>query len=271
VRDPYEAFEFIRVEVRERIAVTTMLLPEGPAYEDPTAHPMHAELRDIFAPLSADPAVDAVVLTGTGSNFFSGASLEHTRDMLVGHFDAGVRGQLETRQIISRLLDFDKPLVAAVNGAAIGPGVVLSFLADFVVASTDARFQDTHIRIGLPAGDGGTLLWPLLVGMQRARSLLLRGKPITAQEALELGLVTEVVEIGELLPQALRLAAQLRDFPSFAYRTTKLALNQWFRMSSLFTLDLALGMEVAAFQSPEFRTAIDGALETQRTRRASDG
>jgi enoyl-CoA hydratase len=265
----YANFDYIDVSVDGGIAVVRMLEPVGPDFYE-LLHPMHTELRDIFIPLRADPAVHAVVITGTGSTFFGGPPLEPTIKLLSGNFEAGAKQMFEARQIITQLLEFEKPLVAAVNGAAISLGCQLALLCDFVVASTDATFQDTHVRLGLPAGDGGTVLWPLLVGMAKARSLLLRGHPLSAVEAQELGLIAELVPPEETIASATALAERLARLPRYAYAATRLGLNQWFRLASLVALDLPLGMEMGAFSEAEFKDGSERARRRQAQQEQPD-
>lgn len=252
---PYAAFNYIRVRREGAVGVVAMLDPVGPDFLE-KQHPMHTELRDIFSALAGDPEVEAVVLTGDGAIFFAGPNVDATEALLTGSFIGGAKQMFEARQICNALLDFPKPIVSALNGAVIGMGCQLAFLCDFSVAATGIRIQDTHVRLGLPAGDGGTMMWPLLVGMAKARQLLLRAHPLMAEEALELGLVTEVVPQDELLQTAVKLAAKLASLPKFAYSATRLALNQWMRLGGMVSFDTALGLELAAFATADFQAGI---------------
>lgn len=258
--DRYGRFRFIGVTVDDGIGLVQMADPVGDDFVT-ARHPMHTELRDALESVARDDDIAGIVLTGHDDIFFTGPGLMPTRDLLTTDFDAGVQVQMEARDIIDRLLTFPKPTVAALNGAAGGLGCQLALLCDFVVAVPSATFRDSHIRLGLPAGDGGTLLWPLLIGLQRSRELLLRSRPLDAAEAERLGLLHAVVEPNDLLQRSADLARRLASLPSFAYRTTKLALNQWFRLG-LPSFDLAIGAEIAAFSGPEFRDAIDAAMRT---------
>ncbi len=255
---PYERFRYLQVTMHDSIALVAMLDPVDEHFLT-QAHPMHTELRDIFPALAADPSVAAAILTGTGDRFFAGPGVEDTEALLTSSFAAGAKQMLEARQICNQMLEFSKPLVAALNGSAIGMGCQLAFLCDFAIGAKGIRIQDTHVRLGLPAGDGGTMMWPMLVGMARARSMLLRAHPIMADEAKELGLLADVVDAERLNEASIALARKLIQLPRFAYSATKLALNQWMRMGAMFSSDMAMGLELAAFAGPEFRTAISAA------------
>ncbi|MEI9928479.1 MAG: enoyl-CoA hydratase/isomerase family protein [Sphingomonas sp.] len=191
--DLYARFRFLAVQVADGLATVTMGDPVDATFLA-EQHPMHTELRDIFAALASDAGVRAAVLTGAGATFFAGPPLDETEQLLTANLQAGAKQMIEAREICQAMLDFRKPLVAAVNGVANGIGCQIAMLCDFAVASHDAMFADSHVRLGLPAGDGGTMIWPLLIGMARSRALLLRGKPIGAEEALALGIVAELAE-----------------------------------------------------------------------------
>jgi enoyl-CoA hydratase len=260
---PYSRFKYLRVTTDGAVAIVTMLDPVDDQFLA-LSHPMHTELRDIFPALQSDPAVGAAVLTGDGDIFFAGPGLEDTQRLLGSSLEAGAKQMLEARQICNYMLEFTKPLVSALNGAVIGMGCQLAFLCDFSLATPGIRIQDSHVRLGLPAGDGGTMMWPLLVGMAHARRLLLRSHPLSAEEALEMGLIVEVVPAENLVPAAVQLARKLNLLPRFAYSSTKLALTQWLRLSAMFSSDMSLGLELAAFSGQEFKSALSDAIRKSK-------
>jgi enoyl-CoA hydratase len=256
-----DRFRYLDVSLVDGIAVISMGNPVGPDFVE-LEHPMHTELHDIWIDLATDNAVLGVVLTGKGETFFTGPTLEALRDLVVEKPNVVIRQMEETRSIVQRVLDFPKPLVAAVNGPAISIGCQLAFLSDEAVASSTARFQDTHVRLGLAAGDGGTWLWPLLIGYARARRFLLRSHPLTANDALELGLVGDVVAPNDVLPLALEIAGKLTRLPSFAFRATKRALAQSLRISSLLSADSASAFQMTAYLTPEFNEMLTQRLQS---------
>jgi enoyl-CoA hydratase len=224
------------------------------------AHPMHRELRDIFPALLDDTSVAAVVIAGGNELFCPFPSVANLDALLTSRSNAGATLQREAREIVEGLIAFGKPLVAAVSAPAAGFGAQLAFLADFIVAARGTYFQDTHVRLGLTAGDGATAVWPLIMGLGRARRHVLRGHPLSAEEADELGLLAELVdERAEVLPAARRLAAKLAELPGPAYAGTKNALNQWLRLSAVTSLEVAAAHQIATYESPEFRARRDAA------------
>lgn len=242
------AFSHLNVEVVDGVALVTFAPRDDGELEDS----IFANTRDVFTPLSLDPDVLAVVLAGPGERFFAGAGPVRTRRLLTSPIGL-VAGQFQTvQQLVMAIVSFRKPLVAAVTGPARNIAVQVAFLCDAAVASDTATFFDDHVAKGLPAGDGGTMLWPLLVGMARAREILLLGAELTAQEALALHLVTKVVEPAQTIAVAVELARKLASVPALPYFATKLALNNWWRLSSMFSWDLVLAYEAAGIVDPEF-------------------
>jgi enoyl-CoA hydratase len=249
---PYADFEHLRIRLDDGIAIVTF----APKAEGELEQSFFAELRDIFSTLTIDREVRAAVLTGSGDVFFAGVGLVRTARLL----DEGLEmmaGQLMTlQQIVAQLVSFRKPLVAAVNGPALNIGGQIALLADAAIASETAVFGDDHVAKGVAAGDGGTMLFPLLVGPARAREVLLQGQRIGAQEALDLHLVSEVVSVEQTVPTAVALARKLADLPRLPYFATKLALANWWKLSSIVSWDIALGAEFAGLVEPDYVTAL---------------
>lgn len=226
-------------------------------------HPMHRELRDVFTRLGADPQVKALILLGGENEFYPVPKMESLDAIMTAKPGIEVVLQREARDIAHNLIDFPKPTVAAVAKVAHGMGAQIAFLSDFAVASRNVVFQDTHTRLGLTSGDGGTLIWPLVVGLARARRYVLRGHPLGAEEANELGLLSDLVDNPEdVEPRAYEVARKLAALPELAFTTTKFALNQWLRHGAMISLEFASNLEVSSYSSPEF---------TERRRLAREG
>jgi enoyl-CoA hydratase len=254
----------LEVDVGERVATIVMGDPVGADFFE-ARHPMHRELRDVFPALLRDDGVDGVIITGKGDVFFAGPSIEALAKILDEQPSIARDWMLESRDICSNIAAFTKPLVAAVNGHAISMGLQIAFLADFAVAVEDAVFQDSHVRLGLPAGDGGTMMWPLMAGMPLARRLLLRGERISSADAAQHGLLFAVTSRDELMPQARNLLGSLVRFPPDAYASTKLALNQWFRYGAVVSGDLAAALQIPAFADPNFRHRLTEIAQRRET------
>ena len=248
-------FDYLETDLRDGVAVVHSADPNDERLV-PEAHPLHRELRDLFPALADDDRVRAVVLAGGAEAFTPFPSLEGLDRLLDSDPGAAARMQREVTEIVNNMIAFDKPLVAGVAAPAVGMGAQVAFLCDFIVTSRGVRFQDTHVRSGLASGDGATVVWPLLVGLAHARRYMLRGHPLTAEVADELGLVAELVDTPEqVLEQSVLLAAKLAALPAMAYRNTKRALNGWLRLGATTTLEAAAALELSTYSSPEFLAA----------------
>jgi enoyl-CoA hydratase len=186
-------------------------------------HELHQALHAALLDLREPTETRAVVLTGAGSAFSAGGDLASIRQM---QDDAEARRSLLElgRLMFETFVSLRLPVVAAVNGPAVGAGCTLALLCDVVVMAEDAYLADPHVSVGLVPGDGGAVLWPLLAGLGPAKAYLLTGDRIGAQEAQRLGLVHQVVP-GSALEAATTLATRIADRPAFAVQETKLALN----------------------------------------------
>jgi enoyl-CoA hydratase len=243
--EDYAAFRHLRVMLDDGVAVVGFDSQD----DGPLERSFFTDLRDVFSPLGYDADIRAVVLTGQGDVFFTGVGRERSARLMQEGSIETITTQFGALQgIVAAILGFRKPLVAAVNGAAPNIGGNIALLCDAAVASEAATFGDHHVPGGIAAGDGGTVVWPLLVGMARAREILLLGRPLDAREALDLHLVAEVVEPERCVPAAVALARQLSEIEPLAYTATKLALNNWWRFSGIVSWDQALAYEAAALK-----------------------
>lgn len=201
---------------------------------------MFAAFETLVDDLNADLSVRAAVLTGAGTAFCSGGNLAKMRDR-TGMF-AGTPEEITERyrqgiqRIPRALARLQVPLIAAVNGPAIGAGNDLACMCDVRIASTTARFAESFVKVGIVPGDGGCWLLPRVVGQAVAAEMALTGDTIGADEAQRIGLVTRVVLPDELLPEALKLAGRISANPPQVIRWTKQLLQQ----ARTCTLDEAL-------------------------------
>ena len=141
-------------------------------------------------------------------------------------------------------------MISAVNGYAMGLGATIALLADVVYAARSAMFADTHVVMGIGAGDGGQLIWPLLMGVNRAKYFLMTGERLAAEEAERMGLVNFVVDDGTVVDEALALAARLAAGPGVAISASKMAINSYMRMVSSVVLPLSLSLEGRSMRRP---------------------
>lgn len=212
-------------EVRDAVATITLNRPDA---RNAYSEAMVSELLEALDDADSNEAVRAVVVTGAGSVFSAGGDLKAMRDrtgMFAGD-PAELRNQYRKglQQITRRFDAFEKPVVVAVNGAAIGAGLDLALMADLRIASNDATFGSTFAKVGLIPGDGGAYLLTRVVGFARALDLVLTARIIGAPEALSMGLVTELAPKEEVVARAVERAEQIASLPPKAVQAAKACL-----------------------------------------------
>lgn len=259
-QDNYEA---IRIEKQGGVAILTLNRPER---LNAVNGVLHSELSTVFQDLQGDGEVRAAVLTGAGRAFSAGGDFSQGSDVTVAKLKTGLTLMQEARRIVDSILDLEKPLIAAVNGAAVGLGATVALHCDVVIAAKNARFGDPHVKMGITAGDGGAVIWPLLVGVNRAKYMLMTGDLISATEALEMGLVNRVVEEGEALPEAVALAQRLAAGPAFAIQSSKTAVNKLLKAVSNLVLPLSLALEEVSMTKDDHREAVRAFQEKREPR-----
>lgn len=216
---------------------------------------LHWALANVWRQLSADREARAVILTGAGRAFCAGGDLGWITSFLD---DAVARDESlrEGAQIVEEMLRFPLPVVAAVNGPAVGLGCSVAILCDVVLMSETAHLADPHVAVGLVAGDGGAAFWPLLTPILRSREYLLTGARIPAATAVELGLATRTTPPDELLPEARKLAERLAAQPPEAVRATKRVVNMHLASALAGPLQAGFAAERVTMQTEEHATRL---------------
>jgi len=210
------------LEVSDHIATVTLNRPE---IMNAINWQAYAELEEIFLNLQKDPEVRCIILTGAGRAFCSGDDVKEI--MVQGGGSKRLRDvRPGTTPAARAILDCDRPIIAAVNGAAVGWGMDMSLMADFRIASEKAKFGELFVKRGLVADVGGMVRLPKLIGPQRAAELLFTGEVISAERALELGIVMSVVPHDDLLDEARVLASKIAANPPLAVRYLKEGLRR---------------------------------------------
>jgi enoyl-CoA hydratase len=176
----------------------------------------------------------------------------------------------EARDMVYNVINCSKPIVSAINGAAVGAGLVLAILADISIAASSAKLIDGHTKLGVAAGDHAAIIWPLLCGMAKAKYHLLLCETVTGEEAERIGLVSLAVPGEELQARALDVAVRLAEGAPNAIRWTKYALNNWLRAAGPI-FDASLGMEFLGFSGPELPEGVAALREKRPPRFPSDG
>src|SRR5262249_13993906 len=170
----------------------------------------HSNRTEIWRVIDADASVNAVLVTGAGKAFSAGGDLELVGKMMAD-FDTRMRVWKEARDMVYNMINCSKPVVSAINGAAVGAGLVVAILADISMAANSAKLIDGHTNLGVAAGDHAAIIWPLLCGMAKAKYPLLLCEPVTGEEAERIGLVSLAVPDAELQTRALDVAVRLAE------------------------------------------------------------
>ncbi len=256
----------VSLDVTDGVATVTLDRPDvRNVITDP---PLVDELPQVCAAVSADPAVRVMILTGRGSAFSAGGNIRlmHERAATFAgspeQIAAGYRSGVQ--RLIRAVAAVEVPLIAAVNGPAIGAGFDLALACDLRLASSTARFGETFVNLGLIPGDGGSWLLPRVVGAQRAAELTFTGRLIDAEEALTLGLVLAVHPPDRLGDAALELARTIAAKPPTAVRYAKRLLRRARSASFDELLDEAATLQAILHGTQEHRDAVAAMLERSR-------
>ncbi|MCG8696229.1 MAG: enoyl-CoA hydratase/isomerase family protein [Minwuiales bacterium] len=245
----YETFEFDRPA--ERVLRMTINNPETYNSLDQQGH---KDMTYIWRDIDEDEELSAVILTGKGKAFSSGGDFSMI-EANINDYQARVRAWKEARDLVYNIINCSKPVVSAINGVAVGAGLVAALLSDIPIAAKSARIIDGHTRLGVAAGDHAVINWPLLCGMAKAKYLLMLCEPVYGEEAERLGLVSLCVEDDQLQDKALEIATRLANGAPSAIRWTKYALNNWYRVMGP-SYDASTALEMLGFTGPEIQEGL---------------
>lgn len=221
---------------------------------------LHREFPAALAEIRRKPDLAAVIIAAEGRSFSAGGDLQM---MLRANSSAELRDILanEARAIIDGLLDVPVPIIAALQGSAIGLGATVIACCDIVVAWSGAKISDPHVVLGLAAGDGGVLGWTQSVGVMRAKRFLLTGESISAQHAYEFGLITDIVASpADVGPTAVTLARKIAQLPRGGVRGTKRAFSSLTRKLYMSAFEESLSLEMETLASEEVRQVVEAQL-----------
>ena len=210
---------------------------------------MHWELTQVWPTIDADEETRVALVTGAGRAFSAGGDLEMV-EANATQPERLTRTIREASDIVYNMINLDKPVVSAINGVAVGAGLVVALMADVSVMSETARFTDGHTKLGVAAGDHAAILWPLLCGMAKAKYYLLTSEFIDGKEAERIGLVSLCVPPDKLMETASGVADKLATGAKLAIRYTKRALNNWLRQAGPI-FDQSLALEMLTFTQPD--------------------
>jgi enoyl-CoA hydratase/carnithine racemase len=239
--------ELLRYEEEGPIRIITL---NDPDKLNPMTDELHLALIDIWVRIMRDRDVRAVILTGAGKAFSAGGNVpgfvQNVED--VDYRRWSIRN---ARLLVDHILGCHVPVIAAVNGPAVGLGCSIAVSCDIVLIADSTYMADTHVNVGLVAGDGGVVTWPFMMSMLKAKEYLFTGDRIPAEVAVQLGLANRAVPKDDLMAEALTLAGRLAEQPPQALQETKRALNLHLQHAALNVLPFALSAETESFSSPE--------------------
>lgn len=244
------------------VRIVTLNRPE---FLNATNDALHQALINVWKYLAADREARVVVLTGAGDAFSAGGDFNHFVELWDDRHQR--RREIDgAGQLVTEMLAFPLPIVAAINGPAVGLGCSLAACCDLVLIEEDAYIYDPHVSVGLTAADGGAPLWPLLMGMMRVKELLLTGQRIDASTAVEIGLATRVVAPESSVEEAVAVARKIAKLPPQAVQSTKRALNMHMEKAVHGVMHYALAEEYASFDTPEHQSLVKTFLSRSASR-----
>jgi enoyl-CoA hydratase len=255
----YESTQRLQVEVDGGVLIIRLNRPEAMnAFDDE----LHRDFPRLLMEIEADTELRVVVLTGNGSAFSAGGSIDEFETFRV---DQGARRKAmrQARRLVDEMLNLHVPVVAAVNGAAVGLGATLMTLCDIVFMSEDAFLADPHVGVALVAGDGSAVTWPAYASLLKVKQYLFTGDRIPAADALSMGLANFVVPAAELMPHAVAFAQRIALQPPQAIQDTKAVLNQILRSNAVATLGYGIAAETHSHDTIEY-----AAVPAEFTRRS---
>ena len=259
----YSRYEFITVDKADKLATVTLNRPDSLNAVNPQ---LHHELERIWVDLAEDADVNAILLTGAGKAFCAGGNVKGMAAR-AGKEEGRSRAMVSPaggRRLVQNMLDVEQPIIGAINGDAVGLGATIALLCDVIVASEKARFADTHVRVGIVAGDGGAVIWPLLIGPARAKEFLMRGHFVNGADAAKMGLVNYAVPPEAVLPKAREIAQELAEGPTWAIRWSKLSVNKWLKDQVNLIMDASLAYEMLTFNTEDHKEAARAFVEKRK-------
>lgn len=256
----FDAYQTVSFSRRARVLTVTMNRPDK---LNAVNERMHTELAGLFQDVTADPDSDIIVITGAGRAFSAGGDFNWFQDMID---DARVweNTRQEAKQIVFGLIDCEKPVIAKVNGHAMGLGATIALFSDVIFAARSAKFADPHVSVGLVAGDGGAVIWPQLIGYARAKEYLMTGDAISADDAAAMGLINHVVADTDLDDTVDAFVDRLSAGASQAIRYTKISVNIGLRQLAHSIMDASIAYESLTNFTADHQEAVTAFKEKRR-------
>jgi len=259
----YERYKHLLVKKNAGIAILSINRPD---IMNSVPLDVHADLEHIWADLSEDTEVNVIIFTGEGKYFSAGGNIKSQVERW-GKPEA--RAHIasipeKAKRLIHGMLDCPKPIIGAIQGDAMGIGATFAVMCDISVMSETARIGDSHVKVGLVAGDGGSVIWPLVVGVNQAKNFLMRGKVVKGAEAAAAGIVTYAVPQDQVMPEAMKIAEELNALPPLAVRWTKVTTNLIVKRQFDGVMDAAIAYEALSLGSQDHLEAATAFLEKRK-------
>ncbi len=246
------------ITIKDRVALVKF---NRPHVRNQMTYAMHRGIERLLPDLGVDPDVGAIVLTGAGTDFSIGGS-EKQQEMAR---DRGVKTILrEAKYVVQSLANCEAPIIAAINGTAAQVAATIALMCDVIYMADNAIITDDHVRTGLTAGDGGAVIWPLLIGPHRAKEFMMTGRHIDAKLAEKMGMVNHVVPADKLLDEAMAFADELAHGPGLAIRWTKMCVNRIIWQNLNLCLEMGLATEAMSVWTKDHWEALDAIREGRK-------
>lgn len=246
----YEGYEKLIFERKGRILRVTIDNPP----RNTVVGALHRDLRRAFEEVNRDDETAVVILTGRGEAFCAGIDIPDLARRLEQPPDLTMLATAP--DLLHAMIDLRKPVIARLNGDAIGFGATVALFCDIVIAADHATIADPHVRMGLVAGDGGALIWPLLIGFARAKEYLLTGNSISARDATAIGLINRAVPAASLDAEVDAIAARLAQSAPMAVNLTKQAINMLLKQFAVPLATAHIGLEAFSKASRDHKEAV---------------
>jgi enoyl-CoA hydratase len=257
-----DRYEFIHIRTELQDSHVLLVTLDRPERRNAITPEMHAELVPLFQRIAQDREVRVVILTGAGEKSFCAGADFGGMSNNIGQYAEGFPELMSgSAALVRAQLHLPQPIISAINGDAIGLGATLALFCDVALMASEARLADPHVNAGLVAGDGGAILWPMLMGLNRGKEFLLTGDLMGADEAERLGVVNHVYPRTQLLDEARALARRLAKGPQIAIQFNKRLANRVLVDRVDGIIDASLAMEAITLATADHAEAVRSFLE----------
>ena len=216
---------------------------------------LNADLDRLFLDVADDDETNVLVLTGAGRAFSAGGNID-AMQTAIDNPNQFLKGLTNGKRLIFSILDCPKPIIAKVNGPAIGLGATIALFCDMIIAARQSKIADPHVKLGFNAGDGGAVIWPALIGYARAKGFLFTGDAVTGEEAAQIGLINSAVASEDLDRVVDELAQRIANCAPRAIQWTKLSVNIGLKQLAHSILDASLAYEALSNQTKDHQEAV---------------